>query len=86
MSEATCDLTVDQVKTIEKKEGVVTFTAFLSGKMNGIAEIKATVKTDGRDMLEECGIDEAGNKVTIKISNTNTRLDSFVSVDEDVEM
>jgi len=85
MSELKCDLTVDQIK-IAEKEDETTYTAVLSGKMNGTAEVKVNVKTDGRDILEEYGIDEVGSKATIRMNNTNSRLDSFAPVDEDVKM
>ena len=84
MSELKCDLTVDQIKTTED-EDKTTYTAVLTGSVFGV-DVKVTVKTDARDTLEIYGIDEVGSKATIRMSNTNSRLDSFAPVDEDVEM
>ena len=84
MAELKCDLTVDQIKTTED-EDKTTYTAVLTGSVFGV-DVKVTVKTDGRDTLKVYNIDEVGSKTTIKMNNTNSRLDSFAPVDEDVEM
>jgi len=88
MDELKCDLMVDQIKITEKADEDV-FTAVLSGEtiidMEAI-DVKVTAKCGDREVLKKLGIDEVGNKKTVKMTNTNSRLDSFVPVDEDMDI
>jgi len=76
MKTMNCDLIVGNITTVEK-EDETTYSVPLTGK-TGDSEVKLVVKVVNHDILDEYGIGEVGNKVSVAISATNSRLDSFM--------
>ena len=75
MNRQTCDMTVGPIGILEKEDETV-YTAPLTGKTDE-GDFKLVVKARSRGALEELGIAEVGNKVTIEISPTNSQLTDF---------
>jgi len=75
MKQMTCDLIVGNITTVEK-EDENTYTVPLTGKTED-SEFKLSVKVRNRDILDEHGIGDVGNKVTVELSLTNTQLTDF---------
>lgn len=75
MKTMNCDLTAGNITTVEK-EDETTYSVPLTGK-TGDSEVKLVVKVGNRDILDEHGIGDVGNKVSVSISPTNTELTDF---------
>ena len=75
MKTMNCDLIVGNITTVEK-EDETTYSVPLTGK-TADGEFKLVVKYTNRDILDEHGIGDVGNKVSVSISPTNTELTDY---------
>ena len=75
MKTINCDLVTGNI-TILVKEDETVYSVPLTGK-TADGEFKLVVKYRNKDILDEHGIGEVGNKVSVSISPTNTELTDF---------
>lgn len=75
MKTMNCDL-IEGNMTIVVKEDETVYSVPLTGK-TGDSDVKLVVKSNNKDILDEYGIGEVGNKVSVSISPTNMELTDF---------
>ena len=75
MKTMNCDLTAGNI-TIVVKEDETTYSVPLTGK-TGDSDVKLVVKSNNKDILDEYGMGEVGNKVSVAISQTNMELTDY---------
>ena len=70
-----CDVVVGPIHILEKEDETV-FTVPLTGKTDD-GEFKLSVKSTCRGFLEEHGIGEVGNRLSVELSATNMSLTDY---------